>query len=69
MTTRNEFVEMWNKTANKLKTVVLKNKKGWIRANKYDFESFDDQNITVELYSNTNRIISMIDIKEIYKVL
>ena len=71
MTTKTEFVEMWDKSKNKFRFVVLKNRKGWIKVNEYDFESLG-KIISVELYivdTKSDRLVSMIDINEIDKVI
>ena len=71
MTTKREFIEMWDKSKNKFRFVVLKNRKGWIKVNEYDFESLG-KIISVELYivdTKSDRLVSMIDINEIDKVI
>ena len=72
MTTKKEFVEMWDNGIKEYKTVVLKNNTGWIESNFSVFENLEDGRVFVELYIvgiDSKRLISMIDIEMIEEVI
>ena len=71
MTTKEEFVEMWDKSKKEYRTVVLKNKIGWVESNHYVFNDLEDGRIFVELYRigvSVGILLSMIDIDKIEDV-
>ena len=72
MTTKSEFVEMWDNGRKEYKTIVLKNKTGWIESNFSVFANLGDGRVFVELYIvgiDSTQLISMIDIEMIEEVI
>ena len=72
MTTKKEFVEMWDKCKKEYKTVVLKDAYGSVESDFSVFQNLEDGRTFVELYisnEDSEQLISMIDIDKIERVM
>ena len=72
MTTKSEFVDMWDNSKKEYKTVMLKNRTGWVESNHYIFFSSEDGQIFIELLIggiNCRGSSSMINIDMIEEVI